>query len=126
MARPQDQLNLPPQEVLNHSSADVAGTKDSSAAEDVVLRASYLFDVALENARVTSYEASLLLGVSESFINKMRSKDYPQCVSLVQLLKCGPIVCWHFHRALHAKEQFAQLALRETMQALSLLAVGLE
>jgi len=56
----------------------------------------------------------------------MRSPNYRECVSLVQLLRCGPVVVWKFHVALHHKEQFGQRALREAMQALSLIAVGID
>lgn len=92
----------------------------------MIVSASSLFDSALTAASVTTAEAAHLMGVSESAVHKMRSPNYRECVSLVQLLRCGPSVTWQFHRALHARNKFAQLALREAVQSLSLLAVGLD
>jgi len=141
MPRPQSQLNLPVTEVVNRSnqspavtertnrerdaSGEPAGTNDSDV-DAIVVKASLLFHQALHDARVTSAEAAHLMKVSENYVNRMRSPNYRECVSLVQLLRCGPVVVYKFHVALHHKEQFGQRALREAMQALSLLAVGIE
>jgi len=129
------QLNLPPSLVANPSGkatsrtsleSERAGRTKDSQPDATTILASELFDRALDDARVTSAEAAHLVGVSESLINRMRSPNYRECVSLVQLLRCGPVVVWKFHVALHHKEQFGQRALREAMQALSLIAVGID
>lgn len=102
-----------------------ARTNDSEP-DPLMQSASFLFDAALRDARVTSAEAAHLMGISESLVNRMRSPNYRECVSLVQLLRCGPQVTWRFHVALHHKQKFGQLALREALQALSLVGVGIE
>jgi len=124
MTRDKSQLNLPVTPL--RKMADSEPERKNSEPDGVIRAASVLFDQALHDACVTNQEASHLMGVSESLVHKMRSPDYRECVSLVQLLRCGPMVVWKFHCALHAKEQFGQRALREAMQALSLLAVGIE
>ena len=88
--------------------------------------AAELFSEALNAAGMTNAEVAYLLGVSESLVRKMRSKDAREGVSLIQMLKLGPVFLWHFHRGLHAKCKFGRRALAEAVQALSLVGVGLE
>lgn len=125
MPRSDSQMNLPPALLTNREPQAPALTK-SEPYEDVGVAASFLFDKALSDAGLTTGEAAHLMGVSENMVNRMRSPNYRECVSLVQLLRCGPSVVWKFHKILHAKEKFNQLALRDALQSLSLLAVGLE
>lgn len=125
MSRQQDQLNLPPALLTNREGQAPALTK-REPHEDVGVAASFLFDKALSDAGLTTGEAAHLMGVSENMVNRMRSPNYRECVSLVQLLRCGPSVTWKFHVALHHKQQFGQRALREALQALSLVGVGIE
>lgn len=135
MTRRDSQLNLEPMEVRKPSDAEPSRRSASPAAPErrnpsepdaLTIAASTLFDQALTDARITNAEAAHLMGISESLVNRMRSPNYRECVSLVQLLRCGPSVTWQFHRALHARNKFAQVALREAVQSLSLLAVGID
>lgn len=139
MTRRDSQLNLEPMEVRKPSDAEPSRRSASSAApaaserrnpsaepDAITITASQLFDRALDDAQITNAEAAHLMGISESLVNRMRSPNYRECVSLVQLLRCGPVVTWKFHVALHHKQQFGQRALREALQALSLVGVGIE
>lgn len=125
MPRSDSQMNLPPALLTNREPQAPALTK-GEPREDVGVAASFLFDKALSDAGLTTGEAAHLMGVSENMVNRMRSPNYRECVSLVQLLRCGPVVTWKFHVALHHKQQFGQRALREALQALSLVGVGIE
>lgn len=82
-----------------------------------------LFDEALREAKLTSQEVAHLLRVSESLVNRMRSPNYREGVSLRQMLRLPPAFHLELHRAMNRRFGFGRAMLRELLETLGCLAM---
>lgn len=121
MTRRDPQLNLPPSLLANETHEPA--TRPNST-QDADATASELFDEALKAARIETAEVAYLLGVSESVVRRMRSKDSRERVSFAQLLRLPPSFHWHLHKAMNRRFGFGQQALRDLLDTLGLIAVA--
>ena len=85
--------------------------------------AAELFDEALTNARIETGEVAFILGISESLVRRMRSKDARERASFVQMLMLPPRFHWELHRALNRRFGFGRHALAQVLEGLGMLAV---
>lgn len=106
-----------------HEAVRPQGTQDDSQA-----KSARVLDAAFIHSGKRSDEAAFSLEISESLINRMRSPDARETISLKQICKLcldlGPRFAWEFHVAFHKEHALAKIALAETLQSLSLFAVG--
>lgn len=109
----------------NCSQPDVARTKDSRPDAATIL-ASELFDAAITDARLTSGEVSHLLGISESLVNRMRSPNYREGVSLVQMLKLPIEFHWQLHKVMSRRLGLRRRAVAELLDAVGSIALVTE
>jgi hypothetical protein len=94
------------------------------------VKASRVLAAALKNAERTADEAACSLGVDVSLVRRWCNVNARETISTKQLFTLyrdlGPRFTWAYHVANHHEHKLAQLALRETLQSLSLLAVGID
>lgn len=120
---------LPPMEVRTSEQAratlrtsehepDECGTPERLASD--------LFDEALTAAGLTTQEVAHILGVSESLVQKMRSRDSRGCPSFVQMLRLPPAFHLELHRAMNRRFGFGRAALRRLIETVGDLAVVIE
>ena len=119
------QQPLPPMPLVNCSQAEPVRTKDTQPDHASIL-ASELFDAALTDARITSGEVSHLLGVSESLVNRMRSPNYREGVSLVQMLRLPIEFHWQLHKVMSRRLGLRQRAVAELLDAVGSIALVTE
>jgi hypothetical protein len=86
--------------------------------------AAVLFDEALKAAHIETGEAAYLLGVSESLVRRMRSKDARERVSFVQLLCLPPAFHLELHRAMNRHYGFGRHLLARVLEDLGALALA--
>lgn len=117
-----------PQPLPNREPQQPVLPKQEQDADVVTSR---LFDEVCTAANLTNAEIAYRLSmggrtVSESLVRKMRSTTSRERVSFAQLFMLGTRFLWELHKAMHRHNQFQKQALADTVQALSLFAVGLE
>jgi hypothetical protein len=124
------QLNLPPTLLPNREQESVLLPKQEQApkvsAGEADASAARLFDEALTAAQLSSQEAAHLLGCSESLVNKMRSPNARERVSLAHLLLLTPRFHLELHRALNRRFGFGRQLLRRIVDDLGDLALAME
>lgn len=135
MSKSNSQLNLPPLPVVketqqdspraNHTPANVSRAKGTQQPDADEMSAE-LFDTALTAASVTTAEAAFLLGISESLVRRMRSKDSRERVSFAQLLRLPPAFHLELHRAMNARYGYGRQALLDALDALGRIALVME
>lgn len=121
----QSQRSLPPMPLENCSQPSDARTKDTQPDPASVL-ASELFDTALKDARITSFEVSQLLGVSESLVNRMRSPNYREGVSFTQMLRLPIEFHWQLNKVMSRRLGLRKRAVAELLDAVGSIALVTE
>ena len=98
--------------------------------ENPSVKASRVLATALKNSDKTADEAAFSLGVDVSLVRRWCNVNARETISTTQLFTLyrdlGPRFTWAYHVANHQEHKLAKQALRETLQSLSLLAVGLD
>lgn len=124
------QLNLPPSLLANQTLREDVRPEDTHPVDDPQAKAARVLNAAFKDSGRSSAEAAFCLKVSESLVNRWRSPDARESISSLQLFKLyrdlGPWFTYQYHVANHRENKLAKVALREAVQSLSLLAVGLE
>lgn len=120
MAKTSIQSNLPPM-MLTNRSQDVP-VRTNCSQDDPDASAAAMFDAALSASGITSKEAAMLLGVSDSMVNRMRSPNHRERVSFAQMLRLPPAFHLSLHREMNKRFGFGRQALRDILDSLGTLA----
>lgn len=105
----------------NQTQSETTLPKETHDAQSL---AAELFDEALREARIETGEVAYLLGISESLVRRMRSKDARERVSFVQMLRLPPTFHIELHRAMNRRFGFGRAALRRLLDAVGDLVVA--
>lgn len=119
------QLNLRSYVRVNRTAEDALRPKQTHGDDPDALSAAF-FDEALTNARLSTPDVAHLLGVSESLVRRMRSKDARERVSFAQMLRLPPRFHVELHRVMNRRYGFGRAALAQLLEAAGVLALGLE
>ena len=105
----------------NETHEDAVRLEQTQLAHE---EASALFDEALKAAGIETSDVAYLFGVSESVVNRMRSKDARERVSFAQMLLLPVSFHWHLHKAMNRRYGFGRRALAEMVDAAGMVAVA--
>lgn len=119
------QLSLPPTLLEKQTQREPLLPK-CTQPDDAHVLAAELFDAALTGAKLTSGEVAYLLGISESLVRRMRSKDARERASFVQMLRLPPAFHLELHRAMNRRFGFGRAALVQLLEAAGALALVVE
>jgi hypothetical protein len=117
------QLSFGPTSLANGTQPEAVLPK-CTQRDDAHEIAAVLFDESLTAARIETAEAAYLLGISESLVRRMRSKDARERVSFAQLLKLPPSFHLELHRAMNRRFGFGRQLLARVLDDLGALALS--
>lgn len=117
-------------EMLRANQTQESPVRPKDTQEDPHVKASRAFYVALEQSGCTAEQAAFCLKVSDSLVRRMCSVDARETLSTTQLFvlcrDLGPRFTWEYNKAFYLEHKLATIALREAVQSLGILAIGIE
>jgi len=117
-------------EMLRANQTQDDTVRPNQAQDDLpAVKASRVLAAALHHAGKTPDEAAFSLGVDVSLVRRWCNVNARETISTTQLFTLyrdlGPRFTWAYHVANHHEHKLAKQALKDTLQSLGLLAVGL-
>jgi hypothetical protein len=124
--RTSEQLKAPLRQ-SEHGTTSEASLRTSEPHDEALRQserdAADLLNEAFKDAKLENKEAAFLCGVSESLVEKWRSKDQRGAPSFVQMLCLPPKFHYALHKQMNKRYGFGKAALRDLMDAAGSLAM---